>query len=355
MRSFGVTSFSLLSCLVLLPCIAAADEPPPVAATPTAVVANEAPEEGPEEAPTDVFVGVHIVAIRSLDVRAQSFFADFYLWVRFATKDAERAAEVDAKLEAINGAFESKEEVDRKQIGEQTYVCYRITGTFFFTAKLESYPFDTQSLDLVLENSNLAVDALKFVDDTHSYKRGHTPSDMWGLQPSLRIPEFNILGVTRTVSEAPYPTDFGDPTIEDTGATSSRFTISVKIERIYMSYVFKIVIPLLVILAMAYLVFWLPAKNIDSAAGIIITALLSCMAFNVAVTDNMPEVGYLVLSDKFFMASYVLLLITLAETILTYVIDDRGNAELALRIDRIASWLFPLSVALIFVAVVLAR
>lgn len=300
-------------------------------------------------------MGLHIVAIRSLDVRAQSFYADFYLWFRFATTDTERAQEIDAKLEAVNGKFESKEEVDRKQVGDQTYVCYRVTGTFYFTATLANYPFDRQSLDLVLENSNLESDSMVFVDDVQSYQRSGAPKHLWGIQPSVSIPEFNIRAVTRSSTLAGYPTTFGDPTRTEADSKYSRFTVSIVIERTYLSYLFKIVIPLLVILAMAYLVFFLPAKDIDSASATVVTALLSCMAFNVAVAQNMPEVGYLVLSDKFFIASYVLLLLTLAETIATYVLDDCGRTELSQRLDRIGIWLFPLGVAGLFIAVALAH
>jgi hypothetical protein len=316
--------------------------------------AHGARAEAPEP-PTKVFVGMHIVAIRSLDVRAQSFFADLYLWVRFATTDAERAKQIDEKLEVINGKFDSKEEIDRKVVNGETYICYRASGTFYFTATLRNYPFDKQSLDIVLENSNLENDEMIFVDDTLSYKRGGLPENLWGLQPSVSIPEFTVRGVARDIDDAPYPTDFGDPEAGQAKSTYSRFTFSVRIERLYWSYLFKIIIPLMVILAMAYLVFLLPAKEVGTASGIVITALLSCMAFNVAVTDNMPEVGYLVLSDKFFIASYILLLVTLAETLGTYVLDARGHEDLAKRIDRIASWMFPLCVGIIFASVVTAR
>jgi hypothetical protein len=305
--------------------------------------------------PTRVFVGLHIVAIRSLDVRAQSFFADFYLWFRFATTDEERAKEIDEKLEAVNGQFDSKEEVDRKQVGDETYVCYRITGTFYFTATLADYPFDRQSLDIVLENSNLETDAMVFADDVKSYERSKSPKNLWGLQPSVCVPEFVIKGVRRQTTLAGYPTTFGDPERTEADSTYSRFTVSVVIERTYVSYLLKIVIPLMVILAMAYLVFFLPSRDIDSASATVVTALLTCMAFNVAVAQNMPEVGYLVLSDKFFIASYLLLLLTLAETIATYVLDDRGQTAAAQRLDRLGIWLFPAAVAALFVAVAIAH
>jgi len=175
MRSLTAISFALSLLLTTSLSLVMADAGTPEAATPQPAVPLAAATAAGEETDTPltrVFVGVHIVAIRSLDVRAQSFFADFYLWVRFTTEDEELAAEIDAKLEAINGKFDSKDEVDRKQIGDQTYICYRITGTFFFTAKLASYPFDKQSLDLILENSNLDAETIQFVDDQKSYERG---------------------------------------------------------------------------------------------------------------------------------------------------------------------------------------
>ena len=95
--------------------------------------------------------------------------------------------------------------------------------------------------------------------------------------------------------------------------TTRAFSLRASFEREYWSYAFKILIPLLIILAMAYLVFFLPAAQLDTSASVAMTALLSCMAYNVAVSQNMPEIGYLVLSDKFFIATYVLLLLTLAQ------------------------------------------
>ena len=62
----------------------------------------------------------------------------------------------------------------------------------------------------------------------------------------------------------------------------------------------------------------------------------------------MPEIGYLVLSDKFFIGTYVLLLLTLAQTFWTFIVDARGQAELALRIDRVSRVVFPLLVAGLF-------
>lgn len=302
-----------------------------------------------QAAPTEVFVGMHVVELRSVDVRAQSFYADFYLWLRFKTAglDEAKLAAVQG-VEPVNGKFDSKEVIDEKQVGDEKYVCWRVTGTFFFVAELKKYPFDTQVLPITLEAASLESDEVVLVDDRGSYARGTTPESRWGLSPTLSIPDYVLRGVERKTWAAEYPTNFGDPTKLKAATHYSRYSLLTKFEREYWSYAFKILIPLLVILAMAYLVFFLPAVQLDTSASVAMTALLSCMAYNVAVSQSMPEIGYLVLSDKFFIGTYVLLLLTLAQTFWTFVLDANGRGELALRIDRLSRVVFPLLVAGLF-------
>lgn len=299
--------------------------------------------------PTKVFIGLHVVDLRSVDVRSQSFTADFYVWLRFDATgmDDARLAQVLA-LEPVNGKFESKEIVDEKLVGAEKYVCYRVNGTFFFVPDLKKYPFDEQTLPIMLESTSLEVDEVVFVDDRQSYETSGTPEARWGLSPTLAVPDYFFLRVQRRVFEGAYPTNFGDPSKHKAGTRYTRFAIEATFEREYWSYAFKILIPLLIILAMAYLVFFLPPDQIDTAASVAMTALLSCMAYNVAVTQNMPEIGYLVLSDKFFIATYVLLLLTLGQTFLTFKLDASGQSERAHRVDRIAQIAFPLAVLGLF-------
>ncbi len=291
---------------------------------------------------------MHVVQMRGVDARTESFYADLYLWMRFPAGNDERAREIIEKLEPVNGKFDSRDLVDDKTVGDERYVCYRVTGTFFFVPDLKNYPFDTQLLPITVENSTLELEELLFLDDTISYaKSGEAPA-RWGLSPSLAIPDYTLARVDRDIFESKYPTNFGDPGRSPRGTHYSRFSLKVSFVREYWSYAFKILIPLLIILMMAYLVFFLPPSQLDTAASVAMTALLSCMAYNVAVSQNMPEIGYLVLSDKFFISTYVLLLLTLAQTFASFILDTRGKAEAALKLDLAARWIFPVLVAAIF-------
>jgi hypothetical protein len=298
--------------------------------------------------PTRVAIGMHVVQMRGVDARAESFYADLYLWMRFPVTTEERTKEIVEKLEPVNGKFETKDVVDDKVVGDEHYVCYRVTGTFFFIPDLKNYPFDTQVLPITVENSTLEMEELLFVDDVVSYEKSGTPEVRWGLSPTLSIADYQLKRVDRAILESKYPTNFGDPGRSPAGTHYSRFSLKVSFVREYWSYAFKILIPLLIILAMAYLVFFLPPAQLDTAASVAMTALLSCMAYNVAVSQNMPEIGYLVLSDKFFISTYVLLLLTLAQTFISFILDSNGKPVAAQRLDVASRWVFPVLVGAIF-------
>jgi hypothetical protein len=298
--------------------------------------------------PTPVAIGMHVVQMRSVDARAESFYADLYLWLRFPLGNEERAKEIIEKLEPVNGKFDSRDLVDDKVVGQERYVCYRVTGTFFFIPDLKNYPFDTQLLPITVENSSLEMEDMVFVDDKISYEKSGTPEVRWGLSPTLSIPDYTLKHVERALSESKYPTNFGDPSKKQEGTHYSRFSLKVSFVREYWSYAFKILIPLLIILAMAYLVFFLPPAQLDTAASVAMTALLSTMAYNVAVSQQMPEIGYLVLSDKFFISTYLLLLLTLAQTFVSFILDTNGRQSAAAKLDIAARWAFPVLVGAIF-------
>ena len=73
------------------------------------------------------------------------------------------------------------------------------------------------------------------------------------------------------------------------------------------------------------------------------TSLLTCVAMNLTVSSNLPEVGYLVASDKFFICTYGLIFVTLAETVWTFALASDGRLDYANRVERWFRWGFPIA------------
>jgi hypothetical protein len=320
-----------------------------------ALLARPAPaEEGhgggaaplPEATPLEIPLGVHVVAIRDVDVRAMTFYADLYVWLRYPVDHplGERLTEFEfANARDVEHAerWVDHPECWHEEIAGQHHWCWHVRGTFSFTPHLQRYPFDRQSLPIVIEHDDLEVHEVRFVDDADSYRRSGVPEEAWGVQPGLEVPEFEVGRMHRVFAEFGYASTFGDPRILQGRAAYSRATFSIGLRRDSLPYFLKIIVPIAVILLMSYLVFWMPVEEFATAFGLAITALLAVIASNVSVAETLPNVGYLVVSDWFFAATYVLLALSMVAIVLLYIAEKRGEDARARIWTRRWRWGYP--------------
>jgi hypothetical protein len=292
-------------------------------------------------------VGFYVNEIRKVDWRERSFLVDLYWWIRYPKPETEDEEKQLEALEFVNVAAEDvkHETLERKVVpgegGEQIYVVYRTLGSFVFDADFRPYPFDRQRLPIIIEHTSLTAESLELVDDVASYERSSVAKDRWGVAQSFKVPDLDVRSVSRAFSVQPYQTDFGDPTVKDPRSGYSRATITFEVARSFGPYLVKILVPLLIILLLAYLVFFLPADELEVAAGLTVTSLLSCIAFQLTVAGDLPEIGYVVLSDRIFHLCYLLIMMAMAETVYTFNIERSGKTELAEKLETIARWGYP--------------
>ena len=98
---------------------------------------------------------------------------------------------------------------------------------------------------------------------------------------------------------------------------------------------------LIIVVAMSWVVFWVPAERYEFQIGICATALLTAIAFNFSVASSLPPVGYLTVMDRLMIWAVLLIFLATAEALLTSQLVLRDREDLALAIDRHARYLFP--------------
>ena len=95
-----------------------------------------------------------------------------------------------------------------------------------------------------------------------------------------------------------------------------------------MSYFYwKLLLPLIVVLCGSWIVLLLEPCQIDVRTGLPATALLTTVFLQQGYVDQLPQVGYLVLMDKFYVLAYLLLFITLIRIIYTATAFDKKNTH----------------------------
>ncbi len=287
------------------------------------------PAVSAEEEPIEVHVGAYAMTIQELDQQNSSFYADFYLWFRWEGKDLDPSA----TMEFVNnlerwGLTQTPvyEEPKLLESGEYTQQ-YHVQGKFFSALQLGDYPLDSHRLSIEMEDSQGTADKLVYLPDT----------EQSGRDSGLKIPGWAITGDDIVVSTHTYTTKFGEA--EGEQDTYSRASFGIEIERPKNFFVWKLMLPLLIVVLIALSILVVHPSMIEVRLGAPATALLALVFLQQAYTGTLPETGNLVLLDKIYVLSYGLVVALMLVTILTSHWTregDVGATERAIRLDRVA-------------------
>ena len=253
-----------------------------------------------------VTVGVYWVNVHGLDFRADTCFITAYVWLKWRggddpTLSLEFANAVEDWQLQKTRAFPAPKVLSN---GEK-YQEMRVNGMFYQPYDLREYPLDTQRISLYLEDNARTVDEVVYLADDKSS----------GLDTSLSIPGWNVVGLTTQSFIHDYQTDFGDP---DAGPESTDFTslvYTLTIERDIDYFLWKLMFPLIIVLLTNWLALLLRPNWIDLRTGMPATALLTLVFLQVAYSAELPELSYLVLMDKIYVMAYAMIITTLLQVI----------------------------------------
>lgn len=291
--------------------------------------------------PIRLNVGIYIRSV-NVDSKEQQANIDFYYWYRFVLPKDTSDLPSYYNLEITNGELSLNEIHEEKIIGNSYYVSGHMKGSFHFTADFENYPFDKQKLMIQFEHPTFEVNEIRLVADKASYIKCHANPLLWGLPKTLKADGLNISKSSFIEGKRIYETDFGDPNITKPNSTYSNLTYYIYVSRDFLPYVFKFMLPLMIIFSLAYLVFFIPAEALDLAAGLTVTSLLAGIAFQWTISDDLPNVGYLTCVDKIFYLSYGLIMLAMVQTIYTYHLEQNGNKKRADILEIGGRWTFPI-------------
>ena len=291
----------------------------------------------------------------SVDYKNATFHSEFFWWAIFDNDSSKTGILNDDILnfEYVNGvnvetgSVKNEIQYVRKE-GNNYWVSGFHQGDFYFNPDFSMYPFDNQHLEIKIENTFHNSSELVFVSDVDSYVKARQSNVLYGISRDLiknNSKSSTILSKTNiTVENGIYNTDFGD-IHAPSNSNYSRINISMTISRSFLPYISKLIIPLMIILILVYFVFYLPAEKLDIAAGLTVTSLLSAIAFQTAISTDIPEIGYLIYIDKIFYTCYFLIALAMAQSLITYYLDfseNDHNKKLAVKLDIWFRYIFPL-------------
>lgn len=291
-----------------------------------------------------VTAGINVNEISDLDTRGGTFFADFFLWLRYTGDDTAtdvtfaNAADPDLTL---------GEPVRTTTGGGQTYKLYRVAEEFKADFDFHRFPFDRQTVALALQNRALPETELVYVTDPAVLTQPQEQRLRGGTNTTAtidHIPNWTADRVEFYRETVGSTAELGDPTLDaPTGTFYSQYVTEIRIHRDLGGFLLKNLLPLALLVALTYLSLYFPTGS-PAGYSIGITAILTSAVLLAAVTSPLPEVSYTVAIEWAYYAFILLATGCLLANLLRQQLADMDRADVGERVVLGARVVYPAAV-----------
>jgi hypothetical protein len=287
----------------------------------------------PHDVPTSVSIGLYVIDVAKIDDAAQTFEADvFYTakWrdesLRLPTDSGDRLLSLwdvwQPAVMAVNRRDMKGRTPDLVRVSADGDVTFELRGVVTLASPLDlrDFPFDVQQLEIDLASVRYGPDEVELALDR----------DTTG-----RMERFTVAG---------WDVDLGEVQIShidrERGGQLVRFTQRLVARRQSSFFVMKVVVPLCLIVFMAWTVFWVDPGDIGPQFGIATASVLTMIAFQFSLVRMLPHVSYLTRLDRFLLGATVLVFLALGEATLSSRMARGGRIEAARRLDVWSRWIY---------------
>lgn len=309
----------------------------------------------PPSRPTEVECAILIVDVVDIDDLNESFQAEIAILASW--KDPRLAFDAQAEgtdVKLFQGSFQFNEvfrgwwpqlailnEVGREEpkavmlaVQPDGTVRYREQRNAVLETPMElhDFPFDTQRLKAsMIPFGNTADEVVLVVDErfakaTDDYVR--------------REKDVNVAGwdLQRLETEA-------DQTVmvaADGQRRFSRLVTSIQLQRRSWQFIWEIVFPLVVLVSVVWSIFWVEIDSLADRLNISFIGVLTIVAYQFVLVENMPKMSYLTFLDSVLICSFLMITLTVPQSLLIHSLVRKGKQRVARTIDRTSRWAFPL-------------
>lgn len=281
--------------------------------------------------PTSVQVAIRLIDIGGINEVSEEFTVDFLTMIRWqdprlSVSELGRSLDKCTVLYAniwhpfidiinqrdIVSHYDDLVEVDAD--GSVFYL-QRFSGTLTSPLTLNDFPFDQQAISIRLGSFSRGPDEIDLVFDKSLTTR------LAGISPA----GWKVVNVATAISTESYKaTDISVVQLEH----------KIIIERIPNYYLWNIFVPLILIVFMAWTVFWIDPDHFAPQVTVSTASALTLIAFLLTTRRLLPQVEYLTRADVIVLGSVILVFFALGEAVLTYNLAYRGRQQVARAIDR---------------------
>ncbi len=223
----------------------------------------------------------------------------------------------------------------------------RFQARFRSSYQLRSFPFDTQKFHLEIETFNLDKSIAVFEASEDTVIFYESPTEQNDDREAIYLEEWTV--------EDEIECSVGEYTSKMSGRSYSYISIDIIAHRKSGFHIWKVFLPLILIIGLAWSTFWIGKEAVSNRLSISSIGFLTIVSFGFYLTSNLPKISYLTFMDTFIIGAYSLMGLTVVEVLATYFLMREGKEQIAETINLHSRWAFPscLCLYLVIMALVL--
>ena len=294
----------------------------------------------PGEGPTRVEISFYLIDLMKVIDAEETFEADIFFIASW--KDSRLKGERERFVPATevwmpnilvfnkrNVSIDLPKAVTIQADGTVIYR-QRLSGTFGAQFDLHHFPLDAQTLQVRLVNYGTNEKEVVLVE---------SPEFVAARNPKLSIRDWEVGELSMTADHF-YPIP---------GAQAlSTLDVRLDINRLTRYYIVQMLIPLILIVAMSWIPFWINPEIIPTRIGTCVTTVLTLIAFRFMFGSLVPKLPYLTLFDYLLFGATILV----AASLLTLSVQSKlvkNHPETVRKIDRVARFTHPVFFGLVMI------
>lgn len=205
-------------------------------------------------------------------------------------------------------------------------------GIFQSSFSFRKFPFDEQQLSMEIW-SEFPANLIRFEPNENAMKTYKDSNISPTTGEKLSVDGWSIESI-----------DYETYTyIDDTdGKPYTGFYLYLNIKRLTSYYVFKIILPIIFILMISWSVFWIRGSQLEAKVNVTIVCLLSLIAYNFIIDEDIPKLPYLTFMDTFILLSYFYTGIATILCVYSFLRKIKTGKDLSV-VDKYSQFIGPIS------------